>query len=351
MIQRLFVDARYIMLRKLFSNESFLLAFLAFNVYIIWLVIYYPYFDNPTIWFTQITVEVLLIYLSVLYTNFYLVPRYLYQQRYFAFVFGLLLFMAIQSIAIMLTYHLVAEKSGSFWETFSRSWMERIFVTRILWVIVAIAVRVYIDQIKLNKKLTDTLREKTQSDLDFLKSQIAPHFLFNGLNTIFFKIAKENAAARETLMIFSSLLRYQLYESQRVKVLLAHEINYLSGFIDFYRIRMGDRIEIQFNYPDLSRPIEVHPLLFSPLIENAFKYVSQYESKPNLVQVELQVAGNEVIYQVMNTTTRIHSEDEGSGIGLHNLQKRLQLVYPDRHDLQLSLQDNIFKAVLKLKID
>lgn len=188
--------------------------------------------------------------------------------------------------------------------------------------------------------------EKLTTELEYLKAQINPHFLFNSLNTIFFQIDKTNALARDTVSKFADMLRYQLYECKADYVSLDREIAYLRNFVDLQRLRKDDRYQISFQADEDWGGARIAPLVLMPLVENAFKHVS-HRPEDNRIEVSLTKEGARLRATVVNTYDDRPPSQEG-GIGLRNLERRLELQYPDRHRMEISRERDIFRATLLL---
>ena len=192
--------------------------------------------------------------------------------------------------------------------------------------------------------------EKLNTELEYLKLQINPHFLFNSLNTIFFQIDKNNISARETLTKFSDMLRFQLYECNGHEMPLDKELSYLKNYVDLQRLRKDDRYRIEFNVSGEGISFGLAPLLLMPLVENAFKYVSNFPEGNNRLIINVRTTPSELELRVMNTKElRRNDQQPTGGIGLKNLRRRLELQYPDRHALEINETKTVFEAVLKLK--
>ena len=198
----------------------------------------------------------------------------------------------------------------------------------------------------------ETLRqiklEKLNTELDYLKAQMNPHFLFNSINTIFFQINKENTEARETLGKFSDMLRYQLYECNGNEIAIEKELSYLKNYVGLQKLRRNGQDEINFTIADDVRHFSLPPLLLIPFIENAFKHVSNFTDKKNEVTIGLTKANQTVQLSVFNTTD--HSVKEAGGIGLKNVKRRLELLFPQRHWLDIQKSDSGFSVNLKLEL-
>jgi len=196
--------------------------------------------------------------------------------------------------------------------------------------------------------------EKLTTELEYLKAQINPHFLFNSLNTIFFQIDKGNALARDTVSKFADMLRYQLYECKGDWASLEREVSYVRNFVDLQRLRKDHRYRIELETSGNFRDIQVAPLLLMPLVENAFKHVSHFP-EDNRILIRFVQDDKLLRVEVTNTYDPERDRDRPAapvgGIGLTNLARRLELQYPDRHTLTLERKQNIHTAILTLQFE
>lgn len=188
--------------------------------------------------------------------------------------------------------------------------------------------------------------DRLETELKLLRMQYHPHFLFNALNTIYFLIDEENEEAIESVELLSDLLRYQLYDIN-TKVTIGQEIDYLQTYIRLQRLRMTERLRFEFSFdPDLGSQ-KIHPLLFQPLLENAFKYVGG----DCQIEVEMRKEGSKVRFMAQNTVAPDGSDKKkGGGIGIDNLRKRLDLLYPDKHQLQIRKDSAYFTVNLLIDL-
>lgn len=188
--------------------------------------------------------------------------------------------------------------------------------------------------------------DRLETELKLLRSQYHPHFLFNALNTVYFQIDEKNEAAIESIDLLSGLLRYQLYDIQ-TKVNIEQEIDYLQTYIRFQKLRMTERLQFHFCFSPELKDQKIHPLLFQPLLENAFKYVGgDYR-----IWVSLQKEESKVRFVAKNSiTTDTLAKKETAGIGIENLKKRLGLLYPDKHKLHITQDDGYFTVELLIDL-
>jgi len=186
--------------------------------------------------------------------------------------------------------------------------------------------------------------------LNFLKSQLHPHFLFNALNNIFFLIKKDPEMAAEALAGFSDLLRFQLYEAKHPLVSLEKEMGYLQQFAEIAQLRKGDNFQVNWHLPATMKGVEIPPLLLMPLIENAFKHGS---NKNGSIDITLSTTANTIVFKIANTKEQNKSQGlqqfEEHGIGLTNIKKRLTLLYLEQHELSIREDEEKFEVVLKIK--
>ncbi|SBW02626.1 histidine kinase [uncultured Dysgonomonas sp.] len=189
----------------------------------------------------------------------------------------------------------------------------------------------------------EKLRNKQlEAELDFLKAQYHPHFLFNALNTVYFQIDEEQEAAKRTTELLSDLLRYQLYGIKH-EVTMQQEIEYLETYIKFQQLRTNERLVIKTDFDPQLNTQKIQPLLFQPLIENAFKYVGgEY-----YLNISLKSEGNQIIFRIENSIPQpMPDSRKDRGIGINNLQRRLELLYSDKHSLTTEQKDSSFFAEL-----
>lgn len=187
--------------------------------------------------------------------------------------------------------------------------------------------------------------DQLETELKFLKAQYHPHFLFNALNTIYFQVDDENKEAKQSIEQLSALLRYQLYDIEQ-QVSMEQEINYLRSYIAFQQLRMTERLVLDVYFDPALKEQKIHPLLFQPFIENAFKYVrGEYN-----IQLAMKLHGNQIVFEIENSTSSSQNRNQTKkkGIGIENLKRRLDLLYPDKYNLEIEQPENRF--VVKLTI-
>lgn len=206
----------------------------------------------------------------------------------------------------------------------------------------------YVNNKLLLEKLTN---DHLQTELKFLKAQYHPHFLFNALNTVYFQMDDNVTAAKKSIEKFSELLRYQLYDQQQT-VPVSRELHYLQNFIELQKVRSSDKLQLHVHFDPSLNDEQVYPLLFLPLVENAFKYAGgNYR-----ITIEARKEIGHLCFAVENSIPvetawiKENSSLPRNGIGLENLKRRLELLYPAKHTFTAVKKEHSFFAEIQLQI-
>lgn len=209
--------------------------------------------------------------------------------------------------------------------------------------------RVISDNLKNEQEQKERETEKLKSELSFLRSQISPHFMFNVLNSIVSLSRRKPERVEPVVVKLSDLMRYMLYESDDAKVTLQREAQYLRAYIELQQLRFGDDIEINFNTNELNGNKTIEPMLLIPFVENAFKHGVGMIINPT-IEIDLHTVDNRIIFSVKNKVNRQFKEekDEASGIGLANVRRRLELLYPENHHLSIKDEDEFYGIYLEI---
>ncbi len=224
------------------------------------------------------------------------------------------------------------------------SFMDKIFISCVM-----IALYEYSSAQKLKQREILLVKEKTEAELNFLKSQINPHFLFNTLNNIY-SLAREKSDKTEVVVLkLSNLLRFMLYETKEKFIPVSKEINFLNTYLEIQKIRFDNNLKIDFQYfaDDFDKP--VLPLILIPFLENAFKHGASESINDKFIKINLLLEKNMLIYTVINSFEKSDMNKE-KGIGLNNFRRQLELVYTDFR-LQTQSENNIFTAELFINLN
>lgn len=192
--------------------------------------------------------------------------------------------------------------------------------------------------------------EKATIELAWLKNQVSPHFFFNTLNNIHSLIESNPSFAQKSVHKLSKLMRYLLYESNATLITLSKEIAFIENYMGLMKLKLTDKVKVSFNYPAIPANISIPPLLFNPLIENAFKFGVSYQEE-SFIKIELEIEDKKITLMVENSISKNHPLQEQLGIGLANLRQRLDLLYTKNYDLQVEEDSDTYKVKLEIPID
>lgn len=200
------------------------------------------------------------------------------------------------------------------------------------------------------KSILRLKREKKQAELMHLKSQVSPHFFFNTLNNLYGLVEQDTLKAQQLILKLSDMMRYSIYEGQNDWVALDDEITYLENYMELHRIRYHKEIAIRFEIEAEDRSVKIMPLLFIIMVENAFKHGVEKLRKDAFVHIFLKATRQQIDFTIENNFDA--EEVSGKeGIGLNNLKQRLELVYPNKYELEISpTLTDIYKIRLKLAL-
>jgi len=304
------------------------------------------------------TVTVEFCYLIFVAANFYFniyftIPKFLYQKKYFAFTISMLAGIAFTALlrvplAMFLNHHyfLVGKSQPGFTELLVNSLLN-IFI----WVVCILAGKLMIDRIRIQRHVEEMEKEKEKAELDFLNAQFNPHFLFNSINLIYGHIDKHNVVARNMLLTFSDMLRYQLYDCSNNSINIEKEMNYIKSYVALQKARKEETLTVDLCIDENIKGFTIAPLLFIAFIENAFKYVSSNDEKENRLNISFQKEDDVLCFKSCNTKeAQISNSIEHKGIGIANAKRRLALLYPQKHELIINDSDNFYEVILKLKL-
>ena len=213
--------------------------------------------------------------------------------------------------------------------------------------------RIIFDYIANLKITEENKHQQSKMEVSFLRSQISPHFIFNALNSSIILVRKKSALAEDSLLMLSNILRYMLYDSDEEKVSIENELEYINSYISLQDIRFGKTVEIQ-NKIIYDQKIDrfIEPMLLIPFIENAFKHGTNVLETP-FIKIDIEITAEYIRLFTQNkysSVIRIKDQND-HGIGLVNVKRRLELLYPGRFDLKLSKDERFFYVDFKLNFD
>ncbi|MDB5260914.1 MAG: sensor histidine kinase [Adhaeribacter sp.] len=290
----------------------------------------------------------------IAYLNYFLfLPRWLAHKSFGRY---LLEFLIPFSILVTTRVHLqryladgYTYKEGFFYST--------VFIVQIiagtLFIVIFIGMLRFVkDWFVLEAKKKEVENERLIAELNFLKAQINPHFLFNTLNNLYYLAYTQSPNTTEVIEKLSQMMRYMIYDSNHDKVPLRKEIAYMQNYISLERLRLNDQIPINFEIKGNPQEVLVVPLIFITFLENAFKHGVSNNNPGAWVNIYIEIKGQECIYRVENSKTTNSQLISGgkSGIGLQNMKRRLELSYPNQYKLQVKDQPERYEVQLNLNL-
>ncbi len=285
------------------------------------------------------------------YANTFLfIPKLLAQKKVIAYV--LTIVGAI--LLIVYTYHgIQILLNQEFY--YSKNWFpgivtQQAFMNTLLVLAVSGGLKMTQEWFRNERLKNEMENEKTISELALLKSQINPHSLFNNLNSIYSLAIKKSEDAPKAIVKLSEMMRYMLYESSAPQISLSKEVEHLYNYIDLQKLRINRQTHISFETTGDIATKMIEPMLLEPFVENAFKHGDVFQDT-SCIDIDLKVTRSQLLFHVVNTVSQSeHVKDKHSGIGLNNIKKRLGLLYPNRHQLEIQQDINTFSASLTLDL-
>ena len=218
--------------------------------------------------------------------------------------------------------------------------------------VAAVGVKTVQYRIREESRGREIENKNLEAELQSLKYQLQPHFVLNVLNNIYSLIDSSPTTARDNVHKLGKLMRYLLYGANKERVALAEETDFIDKYVKLMQTKGNDKLTVDYRFPEFKENYSVAPLLFLPLVENAFKHGVSAEC-PSNISFEIRLSGGNVTFKSSNTNHPKTSTDRsGSGIGLENLKKRLELLYPSRHEFNYGIsENNRFTACLKINLE
>ncbi len=316
--------------------------------------------------------KTIIILAGVFYLNYYVfIPRFLSQRKFREYAFSIFGTLIVVFIINYFVENFIGPPVREIHPGFEKR-LERgdfipdippepffvnfgILVLCIISFAVSTSIRGTSEWFKNENQLKEIENQKLMAELSYLKAQINPHLFFNTLNGIYALARQKSDKTADVIMKLSVIMRYIIYDARSPKVLLVKELKHIDNYIDLQKIRLTDTVRIRYEVHGNPLNIMIEPLLFSVFVENAFKHGIDY-SKKNTISIILDILDEELKFTVSNpivqTSGRISLYDnEDSGVGLENIKKRLELLYPGKHVLRISEIDQNYIVELTLKME
>lgn len=294
---------------------------------------------------------------------YFIIPKFLYKKKYFLFFLSLLISCYIfPALARILVVHIVEELyreppfgQESILEILTdikrlyKYYLYNVFLPVFLF----ISIKLLKERFEEKNKQELLEKEKVSAELNFFKAQIHPHFLFNTLNNLYTLTLQKSDKASDTVLKLSDILDYMLYQCNDKSVSIDKEIHLIQNYIELERLRYGKRLDLNFTQEIDDASTQIAPLLLISFVENAFKHGVSSAIKNPTIDIQIKVSNEQLFFSVFNTKTKLKQEDKTNfkeGIGLRNTKNQLQLLYPNKHHLEIVEKEQSFKIILNIDL-
>jgi len=319
---------------------------------------------KPDVFFMSRVYVRTFIFALIFYLNFFfLIPRLLFKQKKLTYYFSAALLIAVLYLANMQVNRIINDQPGFQPQKveFDKLKKEFKFIPKHPWrldvynfIFTSVLISGFSIGLRMagrynenEKQRKEMEKEMLNSELAFLKNQISPHFFFNTLNNIYSLIEINAADAQKAILQLSKMMRYMLYESEQGNTLLSKEIEFMRNYVELMKLRLTNKVDLQVRFPEKFDDFSIPPLLFIPFIENAFKHGVSYR-EASFINILLTADHREIHFECRNSagSGKEDNPKENSGIGLENVRKRLTLLFPEKHKLDIYQTGETFTVKL-----
>ena len=345
------------MFKKLFSEFRIPLRFhfLFWIVYFILNVLRFGSINNDY-WYSLKSnlVEFPLNILITYFTIYFLIPKYILKKKYLLFVLtfvgSLVLYYLVRTSLsyLLVTRDIWPEAQGN-QQPFTLIHVVEMMIGTLYVVAFVSAIKLAYDWIIEKRRNDELQRIQLQTELDFLKTQIQPHFFFNTLNNLYALVIKQSPQAPDVVMKLSEIMQYVLYEVKEPRISLMKSINYLYSYLELEKLRYGDRVQSEIRIDGDIDDVMVPPLIFLPFIENCFKHGVKKEGDIK-VDIDFAVGDKFLYFSVENTLGDDKEYMSKHGIGIENVKRRLELLYGRKYQLETIRSEQTFKVLLTIPL-
>ncbi len=291
---------------------------------------------------------------AIVYVNWkLLIPKFLKKRNWVMYLISLILLSILvtppQVLALFLLYDDYPSIQQLFFQKQNILFFQSIFIG-----VSSAAFKITQDWLGHERDSKELKSQNLASELNFLKSQINPHFLFNTLNNLYALSLKKSDQAPETVLMLSEMMRYMLYECNVERVYLKKEINYIKNYLELEKIRLGDDFDIHFQVEGEANELQIAPLMFIPFIENSFKHGMNTLLTNGYVHIKLKIEDSNVTMNITNKKGAEISQSlkgkQSGGIGLINIKRRLKLIYPKKHKLLFEETNDAYTVEINIQL-
>jgi len=342
-----------------FINTKFIPIHLLFWIGVWFFFVYFFSYNatdtNYVTWFSSFLLPVTMI--TTYFVVYYLIPKYLLTKKYLLFaLYGVYTLIISTYLILMTIFVSLIFLSNLNIDRMPPMSKHYVFILILVYLVVMIVSFIHLlshnfkteaENTELLNKILETQLQLKDQELQYLKKQIHPHFLFNTLNTIYGFALKQSKTTPAIILKLSNLLDYILYQVNKPTVSLKEEVLHIKEYIDLEKIRFQDTLKVSFKTENIAEDKLIAPMLLIPFVENAFKHGNLKDGFLH-INIEIIMQDEALIFTIKNTIKKDDDLNHDSGIGLQNIKKRLDLIYPKGYDLKIESRNDLF--VVKLSI-
>lgn len=291
-------------------------------------------------------------WMILVYGHFlYLVPRFFEQKRYYFYAIGLVLLLVVSSSwRFFIGRALVIELGWNFGNEFTPTYWGAMLIGGMFILLISIPLRLIENWIKRKELEKELKTQQLEAELRFLKAQVNPHFLFNALNNIYSLSFMESKKTPEMILKLSDMMSYMLYDCKGEKVRLSSELEYLKNYIALQQLKKDGEQRIEMQVEGSVSSVMITPMLFIPFYENAFKHGNLEDTERGWLKSSFVVENGNIHFNIKNNLLTEKRKAKQGGVGLENVRKRLELLYPEKHTLKIEKTEDVFEVQLKIDL-
>lgn len=315
--------------------------------YIFWAI---PYWNLYPFWGLIAVITIYFVFTAPAFyiTSYVLIPKLLGKRQYVAFFLSLVAVLLLLSVGLGVSLHYVFRHNLEAMKVPMSGYLMIGLVAISTMTGLFSGAKLLVDRIRSDRHNKLAEKQRLEAELQYLRAQVNPHFLFNAINSVYILIRKDPNQAADTLIKLSDLLRFQLYDTSGERISIEKEIEYLNNYIDLEKLRRGNRVEVSFEHTGV-QGFMIAPLLLIPLLENTFKHISTGPAGENRITIRLSHDNGWLHASFVNTKDQIPVTQPG-GIGIRNLTRRLEILYPGAHRLTFEDKSTSYSANLSVKV-
>ncbi|MCB0596410.1 MAG: histidine kinase [Lewinellaceae bacterium] len=293
------------------------------------------------------------LWLAVYANLLVLIPRLLQRRRYGLYAISIAALLAAGTYLNILTFDSLADRLFPGYYFISYFKASEIAQYHIVYLAAATLLKLskgWFEAQQQQKRIAQLEKEKAEAELRALKAQVDPHFLFNTLNNLYSFALDGSPQVPEAILRLADCMRYMLYDCNARQVALEKELEYIRNYIELQRLRLGESAQVEMAVEGSAGEVEVPPLLFIPFVENAFKHGLKGDGQAAFARIRFRVGSESIFFNIENDTAPPGARLPGTqgGIGLDNVKKRLNLLFPQRHELVVYEDGKVFSVTLKI---